>query len=107
MNPPSSFYNDFKAELVSLGAWVSDLASQGTEEAKDELLAELIQVCMSSREDRVRVYEKFVSDGLICPFEMLMMEIDYCSYVDFVQTCVETLYLQEASRVRASCAAGA
>jgi hypothetical protein len=91
MNTPSSFFNDFKAELVANAAWASD-----PETTKNELITEIINLCSSSRNERIKVYDSFITEGKITAFEMMMMEIDYCTYIEFVREQLNHLYFLES-----------
>jgi hypothetical protein len=89
----SQFYKDFNRELVLLCAWASELESEG---AKEQLINEISDT--SSKKDRAEIYYKFFSTGLITEDEIEMMEKDYCSYIDFINTCIQTILLRESHR---------
>jgi hypothetical protein len=72
----SQFYNNFKGELVQNSMWMTN-----PETSVADLTTELCN-CSSSRNERVKLYNSLVQQKLITEFESLMMEIDYCTYVN-------------------------
>jgi hypothetical protein len=94
MFPASEFYTYFQAELVSRAMWAQD-----PETTKEELIAEL-EMCSSSRDHRIKVYDSFFKENKITEFEKLLMEIDYCTYVEYVRGILEHIYLLESLEAR-------